>query len=159
MTREAVVSSCKGGEEREGGHVQRAGDDGWRRRRAGDAQLRCCRNATANNVSVASPVVPTRMLKGGISSSAIFMAGQVRPQARLNETSMTRAAASAGSCVEGLGTVDVPAADYDGGRRQGAGLSSTAGGCRPIAREGVRGGKNARPAGTIGRVAPQLTVC
>ena len=35
------------------------------------------------------------------------MAGQVRPQARLNETSMSRAAASAESCEAGVGTMGV----------------------------------------------------
>src|SRR5262249_10785106 len=58
--------------------------------------LRRCSKASANNVTVASPEVPTRMLNGGMSLSAIFKAAQLRPQARLTATSMTRAVVSAG---------------------------------------------------------------
>jgi hypothetical protein len=49
------------------------------------------------------------MLNGGISLSAIFMAGQLRPQARLTPTSMRRALGLATSCVEAGGTLRVPA--------------------------------------------------
>src|SRR5258708_28229313 len=65
--------------------------------------------ARANNASVASPDVLTRMLNGGISLSAIFMAGQLRPQARLTPTSMRRALGLATSCAEVGGTLRVPA--------------------------------------------------
>ena len=65
---------------------------------------RCRSTASANNVSTASTQVPTRMLNGGISSSAIFIAGQVRPQARLTPTSMSRAVASTVTCEGELGT-------------------------------------------------------
>jgi hypothetical protein len=44
------------------------------------------------------------MLNGGISLSAIFMAGQVRPHARLTPTSMSRAVASTVTCEGELGT-------------------------------------------------------
>ena len=52
------------------------------------ARLRCCSSANANTVIVPSTQVPVRMENGGISSSAIFIAGQVRPQARLSPTSV-----------------------------------------------------------------------
>src|SRR5215471_14425772 len=39
--------------------------------------------ASVNNTTVATPDVPTRMLNGGMSLSAIFKAGQLTPQARL----------------------------------------------------------------------------
>ena len=67
-------------------------------------RLRRCNNASANNVSVASPEVPARMLNGGISVSAIFIAGQDSPQARLTVTSISRAVASAVVCEAGVGT-------------------------------------------------------
>jgi hypothetical protein len=57
--------------------------------------LRRRSKASANNTTVASPDVPTRMLNGGMSLSAIFKAGQLTPQAKLTATSITRAVASA----------------------------------------------------------------
>src|SRR5258705_4486181 len=75
------------------------------------------------SVMVASPEVPVRMLNGGISSSAIFIAGQLSPHARLTPTSMRRAVVSAASCGEG-GTM--AASGKGGGRGEGtAGLWST----------------------------------
>src|SRR6266540_7260275 len=65
-------------------------------------------NASANSVAVASPEVPTRMLNGGISLSAIFIAGQLKPQARLTATSIKRAEESADCCGEADGTLRVP---------------------------------------------------
>src|SRR5262249_30867959 len=59
--------------------------------------------ARANSVTVARPDVPARMLKGGISLSAILSAAQLTPQARLTATSMRRAR-RAGSFEEGGGT-------------------------------------------------------
>src|SRR5215831_11603253 len=76
---------------------------------------RRCMTASANNATVASPDVLTRMLNGGISLSAIFMAGQLSPQARLTATSMRRAVGSAASWVEAGGTLRVPAGQEGGG--------------------------------------------
>jgi hypothetical protein len=45
-----------------------------------------------------------RMLNGGMSSSAIFIAGHDKPQARLTVTSKSRAVASAVACEAGVGT-------------------------------------------------------
>src|SRR5262249_60706486 len=59
--------------------------------------------ARANSVTVARPDVPARMLKGGISLSAILSAAQLTPQARLTATSMRRARRAA-SVEEGGGT-------------------------------------------------------
>ena len=66
-------------------------------------------NASVNSVAVASPEVPTRMLNGGISLSAIFIAGQLKPQARLTATSIKRAEESADCCGEASDTLRVPA--------------------------------------------------
>src|SRR6516162_5678137 len=55
--------------------------------------LRRRSKASVNNTTVASPEVPTRMLNGGMSLSAILKAGQLTPQARLTATSMTRGGA------------------------------------------------------------------
>jgi len=82
---------------------------------------RRCMTASANNATVASPDVLTRMLNGGISLSAIFMAGQLSPQARLTATSMRRAVGSAASWVEAGDTLSVPAGQEK--RRGGTGLA------------------------------------
>src|SRR5262245_4115373 len=79
--------------------------------------VRRCMTASANNATVARPDALTRMLNGGISSSAIFMAAQLRPQARLTATSMRRAVGSAASWVEATGTLRVPAGQEE--RRRG----------------------------------------
>src|SRR5262245_19077112 len=65
-------------------------------------RLRCCSSASASKITVARPDVPTRMLNGGISLSAIFMDGQLKPQHRLTATSMSRAVALAVSCGDGF---------------------------------------------------------
>ena len=62
-----------------------------------------------SNATVARPDVPVRMLNGGISSSAIFIAGQLKPQAKLTATSMRRARraasfAEAGGTLQGSGS-------------------------------------------------------
>ena len=75
--------------------------------------VRPCMRASANNAIVASPEVPTRMLNGGISLSAIFMAGQLRPQARLTATSMRRAVGLATSWADAGGTLRVPAGQQE----------------------------------------------
>src|SRR3954471_8320133 len=101
---------------------------------------RCCTKASANSVTVARPEVPVRMLNGGISSSAIFIAPQLSPHARLTPTSMRRAVVSAACCGEG-GTV---AAFRRGlGEGAGAGLCSTA----RAAAQAVAAGRNAGPVG------------
>src|SRR5262245_25508097 len=66
--------------------------------------LRRCAKATANRTAQASPDVAVRKLNGGISSSAIFMIGQVRPHARLSATSISRATASELVREDGRGT-------------------------------------------------------
>src|SRR6266516_2411113 len=65
--------------------------------------------ASVNSVTVASPEVPTRMLNGGISLSAIFIAGQLKPQASLTATSIKRAEESADCCGKAGDTLRVPA--------------------------------------------------
>src|SRR5262249_49422566 len=70
--------------------------------------LRCCAKATANRMAQASPDVAVRKLNGGISSSAIFMIGQVSPHARLSATSISRATASELACEAGWGTRTSP---------------------------------------------------
>src|SRR5258705_4345514 len=92
------------------------------------------------SVMVASPEVPVRMLNGGISSSAIFIAGQLSPQARLTPTSMRRAVVSAASCGEG-GTM--AASGKGGGGGDQGGLCSTV-------RAPVQAGWRARKRGVAG---------
>src|SRR5262249_60548194 len=67
--------------------------------------------ARANSVTVARPDVPARMLKGGISLSAILSAAQLTPQARLTATSMRRARRAAsfeevGGTGQGFGAAE-----------------------------------------------------
>src|SRR5262245_60524514 len=112
---------------------------------------RRCMTASANNATVASPDVLTRMLNGGISLSAIFMAGQLSPQARLTATSMRRAVGSAASWVEAGDTLSVPAGQEE--RRKGF---STAAVCSRKARWLA---KTPIPVRTFRHVAPQLSVC
>ena len=71
--------------------------------------LRRCTSASVSNAAVARPDVPIRMLNGGISPSAIFIAGQLKPQAKLTATSMRRARptasfAEAGGTLQGSGS-------------------------------------------------------
>src|SRR5262249_31702363 len=112
--------------------------------------LRRRSKASANNVTVASPEVPTRMLNGGMSLSAIFKAGQLSPQARLTATNMTRAVASSAYCGARRGTL------------QGSGRPRGGKACvapARAARAGAAAGKNAHPVRAFRHVAPQLTVC
>src|SRR5215468_6401068 len=99
---------------------------------------RRCLTASANKATGASSDVLTRMLNGGISLSAIFMAGQLSPQARLTATSMRRAVGSAASWVEAGDTLSVPAGQEK--RRGGTGLAPP-----PCARARLVGWQKYRP--------------
>jgi hypothetical protein len=46
---------------------------------------------TTSKVSAPKPAVMVRMLKGGMSASAIFMIGQVTPQSKQRATSISLA--------------------------------------------------------------------
>src|SRR5262249_38461772 len=107
-------------------------------------------NASVSNAAVARPDVPIRMLNGGISSSAIFIAGQLKPQAKLTATSMRRARPTA-SFAEAGGTLQGSGSRQWGGEHW----------CRTGA-VGLRKGRGAaekRPAETFRHVAPQVAVC
>jgi hypothetical protein len=82
---------------------------------AADPDIATLQQREREQARVARPDVPTRMLNGGISSSAIFIAGQLKPQHRLTATSMSRAVASAVSCGDGLGILAGQRAGAEGG--------------------------------------------
>ena len=68
------------------------------------ANERPCSRATMDSAPAPSASVTTRMLNGGISSSAMRIAGQVRPHAKLSATSISFAVVSVASW-RGAGTV------------------------------------------------------
>ena len=55
------------------------------------AMLRRCSNAIAINVNAPKPAADVRMATGGKAVNAIFISGQVTPQAMLSATSMSLA--------------------------------------------------------------------
>src|SRR5215475_1418284 len=112
--------------------------------------LRCCAKATANRMAQASPDVAVRKLNGGISSSAIFMIGQVSPHARLSATSISRATASELACEAGWGTAEDPQAGPD----EGPPVYHQRG---PL-RQGLCP-QTMQSRGALGHVAPQFAMC
>src|SRR5262249_49068672 len=72
-------------------------------RNDGIRRLRPCSSDSDINVAIPSVSIATRMLNGGISSSAIFIIGQVIPQPRQRRTRKTRALIA--SAVAGMEAV------------------------------------------------------
>src|SRR5258705_10169084 len=84
-------------------------------RNRGKRRLRPCSSESDVRVRTPSVRLETRMLNGGISSSAIFIIGQVTPQPRHRRTRKTRALVA--SVGPGRGrAVSLGVGDLPGGR-------------------------------------------